>query len=124
MQNLTHGSLDVEALLPFALSGTCELRAEPQKPFLPMGLMLWDVGVLNVSAALVSTTLQLVCSFGAVPARWFATQQSFDAVMRAQRAGDAATWGHWTVAHPGQLVRLQFDGPANRVQALMWGKIP
>ena len=115
--------MNVEALLAFEYDHPQSplLVAKPQKPFQPRGLMLWDVGLLNVQAALIGTNHELLCSFGLVPARWFAVQQSFDAVMRAQNAGDAAAWGHWSVCHPGMLVRLVFDGPADRVKALMWG---
>jgi len=117
-------SFDVEALLPFRPGGEFSngwLVAETQKPFLPKGLMLWNAEGLQVSAAYVGTNLELVCGFGSVPAAWFATQQSFEAVVAAQKAGDAAGWGHWSVVHPGVLVRLQFDGPAAHVRALLWG---
>jgi len=116
--------VDVEALLPFEHESSTSLVAMPQKPFLPLGLMLWDVGLLNVKAALVGRELQLVCAFCNVPARWFNVQKSFEAVVLAQSAGDAAAWGCWTHAHPGQVVRLIFDGPCDRVQALMWGRTP
>lgn len=120
------GSFDVEALVPFERrdGNVFVLIAAPQKPFLPRGLMLWDVGLLNVSAALIGRDLQLVCAFGDVPARWFNVQKSFEAVVLAQSAGDAAGWGHWTTCYPGQLIQLRFDGPASRVQALMWGHTP
>lgn len=120
-------SWEVEALLPFEVAKGGDgavLIAQPQKPFMPRGLMLWDVGLLNVSAALVGRDLQLVCSFGNVPARWFNVQKSFDAIVLAQTVGDAAAWGYWTPCHPGQQIHLRFDGPASRVQALMWGLTP
>ncbi len=127
---LPRQSLDRESLLTFRHGGEIgkaggfgndTLIGETQRPFIPKGLMLWNVGYLQVEAALIGTDLQLVCSFGKVPAAWFATQQSFEAVVLAQRAGDAAGWGHWRTVHPGVYVRLQFDGPAAHVRALMWG---
>jgi hypothetical protein len=123
-------SFEVEALLPFRHGGELGagaylsnewLIAETQRPFFPKGLMLWNAGGLEVSAAFIGTNLELVCGFGSVPAAWFATQQSFEAVVAAQKAGAAAGWGHWTPVHPGVLVRLQFNGPAAHVRALLWG---
>jgi hypothetical protein len=35
-----------------------------------------------------------------------------------------ATAVQWGTCHPGQQIRLRFDGPASRVQALMWGRTP
>ena len=121
--------LAVEALLPFRHGGEFAGRysnewlvAETQKPFQPKGLMLWHADGLEVSAAYIGTNLELVCGFGSVPAAWFATQQSFEAVVAAQKAGKAAAaWGHWSPVHPGVLVRLQFSGPAAHVRALLWG---
>jgi hypothetical protein len=125
-------SFDVQSLLTFRVAsefyphhggeGERVLVGETQKPFMPKGLMLWNVGDLQVAAALIGTNLQLLCSFGKVPARWWSTQQSFDDVVRALAEGkEAASWGTWGTVHPGVLVRLQFDGDASAVRAVMWG---
>ena len=122
-------TLDREALLPFAVDGERTLRAEPQRPFVPRGLMLWNAAGLSVEAAIIGRDMQLVVACGKVPAQWFASSQSFEQVTKALAEGNAPGrgWGHWNPLYPGVLVRLEFDGlvagmqRSQPVQALMWG---
>jgi hypothetical protein len=99
------------------------LLATTQKPFKPLGLMLWDVGTLGVEALLTGNQPQLTVAFGKVPARWFTVSQSFEQVVAAMAEGKqpGLGWGTWDQFYPGILCRLKFDGPVRDVQALMWG---
>lgn len=115
-------TLNLQAVLPFERESERTLIARPQRPFQTRGLMLWDVGTLQLEAVLTSTTLELVCAFGPVPARWFTVAESFEQLELAVRDGkEPPGWGTWSTAHPGQIIRLHFDGPCAAVQALMWG---
>lgn len=94
----------------------------PQRSFAPKGLMLWDVGSLQLRAMTLGRDHALVSSCGLVPARWFAVQQSFADVVKALESGnEAAAWGTWKTVYPGILIQLEFDGPCDHIQALMWG---
>ncbi len=115
---------DQQALLTFerVTSDGRIFQAAPMKPFLPRGLMLWDVGTLQLEAMVIGRDDQLVVSFGRVPARWFTVAQSFEQLAESVLAGvEPPSWGTWDRLFPGVLVRLVFDGPADAVQALMWG---
>jgi hypothetical protein len=116
--------LDHQALLTFerATADGRIWQAQPMKPFQPRGLMLWDVGTLQLEAMVIGRDDQMRVSFGRVPARWFTVAQSFEQLAESVLAGvEPPSWGHWDPLYPGLLVRLVFDGPADDVQALMWG---
>lgn len=116
---------DVEGLLTFERSSTNPriFEASPQRSFKPRGLLLWDVGTLSIEAATIGRDHQLVQSWPAIPARFFATALSFEQLQQMAREGrePSGAWGSWHAAHPGMLVRLVFDGDASAVQACMWG---
>lgn len=115
---------DKQALLTFerVTSDGRMFQAEPMKPFHPRGLMLWDVGTLQLEAMTIGRDDQLVVSFGRVPARWFTVAQSFEQLCESVLQGvEPPSWGTWDPLYPGIRVRLVFDGPADGVQALMWG---
>jgi len=116
-------ALDREALLPFEVRGGWTLMASPQKPFKPRGLMLWNAAHLSVEAMVIGVTHQVVASFAKVPALWFMTSQNYEQVVAARAEGKepGQGWGSWDAVYPGMLVRLDFDGPAADVKALMWG---
>lgn len=106
------------------------LVAHPQRPFKPRGLMLWNAEHLNVEAAIIGNSEQIIASCGSVPARWFMTSQNYEQVVAALEAGNepGRGWGTWDVLRPGILCRLIFDGPvtgaassSKDVRALMWG---
>jgi hypothetical protein len=113
---------------PYA-PGTLTLTASPQRPFKPRGLMLWNVGEIEVEAALIGNQGQLVASCGRIPGQWFATSQNFEQVCEALKAGKepARGWGDWDALYPGVLVRLTFSYPVDafspHVRALMWGHV-
>jgi hypothetical protein len=117
-------ALNVEALLAFENRETMTtLESQPQKPFKPRGLMLWNAAHLNVEAMTIGRDQQLVVSFGKVPALWFMQSQTYEQVVAAHAEGKepGRGWGHWDQLYPGILVRLQFDGLVDGVRALMWG---
>jgi hypothetical protein len=98
-------------------------QAECQRIFKPKGLLLWDVGRASLQMLTIGTNSQLICSFGPLPARWFTTADSFDAVAKAVASGkQPAAWGSWDIVQPGVLVRLHFDEPVPLAQAVMWGE--
>lgn len=114
-----------EALLPFELGRghSRTFMASPQKPFKPRGLMLWDVPhALNVEATIIGNNHQLMVAFGKVPALWFAQAQTFEQVVADRAKGkEPSSWGSWDALYPGIMVRLEFDGDASGVRAVMWG---
>ena len=115
---------DRQSLLTFerATADGRILQAQPMRPFLPRGLMLWDVGTLQLEAMVIGRDDQLVVSFGRVPARWFTVAQSFEQLAASVLGGvEPPSWGEWDPLYPGLIVRLVFDGPTDGLQALMWG---
>lgn len=120
-----------EKLLPFATKEDATFlcfEASPRMPFKPTGLLLWNVSPLDeVSACYVGRDTQLTATFEPVPAAWFASAYSFEEVeKRAELGKYPATWGHWNVAEPGVIIRIEvrIKDPAtdrDRVRALMWG---
>lgn len=117
-----------EGLLAFEPSSDARmLQASPMRPFKPRGLMLWNVGEIEVEAAIIGHTHQLAASCGRIPGQWFATSQSFEQVCEALKTGKepARGWGDWDALYPGVLVRLIFSYPVDafspHVRALMWG---
>ncbi len=128
---LLHYGEPSEALCPFEHYDDRRpdvLRAHVQRPFRPVGLMLWDLPHGALVWPIVGSGLELVVAFGAVPARWFASCESFEAVAKMLDQGkQPPSWGRWNVVTPGQFIELRFtlsDGkPVNvfQSQALMWG---
>lgn len=116
-------ALSAQGLLTFEPESEYTLTATPQKPFKPLGLMLWDVGTLSVQAMVIGRQPQLSVSFGLVPARWFTVSQSFEQVVASFAEGKqpGQGWGTWDAMYPGILCRLSFNGPVGFAQALMWG---
>jgi len=127
------GGGDDEALLPFDFEpkrNPSMLIARVQRPFTPKGLMLWNVDGLDIEAILLGRDLQLVCSFGRIPAAWFAVSQSFEQVVQSFADGKdpGKGWGRWSTAWPGGEIQLRFDNVpggilADNVRALMWGHV-
>jgi hypothetical protein len=121
----TQPRLDQQALLTFErMHGDGRvLEASPMKQFLPRGLMLWDVGTLQLEAIVLGGRPdQLTVSWGRVPARWFTVAQSFEQLAESVLKGvEPPSWGNWDPLYPGVRLRLVFDGPADGVQALVWG---
>lgn len=122
---------DEETLLPFEAGGTRKLPnhiliAETHRVFKPRGLMIWNAGELQVQAVYLGRNVEVLCSFGKVPAAWWESARTFEAVvsMLANGQQPGAAWGTWSQIYPGQQVRLEFDGPAAHVRALMWGHSP
>lgn len=115
----------LEGLLTFEPNGPTTLLANAQRVFRPQGLMLWGVKDHNVESALIGRNLELVASFGLVPAAWFAVSANYDQVVRSFAEGKdpGRGWGSWSTVYPGQQVRLIFDRDARDVRALMWGHI-
>lgn len=132
---LLHGHEPSEALCPFVArrgDDPCVLSAEPQRPFKPLGLMLWGVGDGVCVQPFVGTDYQLIASFGSLPARWFTTAQSFAEIVKMLDEGkQPPSWGQWKTVTPGVRISLRFldqDGAPLVVvpttQALMWGVVP
>lgn len=121
--------LSDESLLLFERDGRygrTTLLANVQRYFKPRGLMLWDVGTLQLSATLIGNVDGVVlASYGMLPARWFTVAQSFEQVRTAMTEGKepATGWGDWNCMYPGIQVRLIFDGDCSAVQAVMWGHV-
>ena len=112
-----------QGLLVFVRTAPNQIEAHCQRVFKPRGLLLWDVGRLSLDLLLIGNDLQLMCSFGPLPARWFTTADSFDAIAKSVADGkEPPAWGDWSAVLPGVLVRLRFDGPAPNAQAVMWGE--
>lgn len=111
-----------EALCLFSLDRPDLLQAQPQRPFLPSGLILWDVPDSVKVMAMIGTSPQLVVTYEYIPARWFSHYRSFAEILRSRADGfETAGWGTWDAVSPGVLMRLMFSEPVPNVQALMWG---
>jgi hypothetical protein len=130
-----HRDEPAETLCGFHHEGGGTFAAQPMRPFLPCGLMLWNVPDGAIVQHFVGCDLQLQVAHSpqlAVPARWFTIAQSFaDVVAQMDEGKHAAHWGTWSPVHPGVFVRLRFmhrDGTqlanelAEKLELLMWGQ--
>jgi len=130
-----HAGEPCETLCGFHHEGAGVFMAMPMRPFLPRGLMLWNVPEGAIVQHFVGTDLQLQVSYSthlAVPARWFTIAQSFADVVKQMDEGKAAAhWGTWSPVAPGVMIRLRFmnrDGSemvpeqVDKLELLMWGE--
>jgi len=121
----------VEALCPFEwVEGGYTLQACLQRPFQPKGLMLWDVPPHTQLLIFIGTNVELIASFGPIPARWFSAWESFQQVAAKIDQGlEPPAWGKFDFVHPGVMIRLRFDGFGTsrppegyeKIEAVMWG---
>lgn len=117
-------------LLGFEWKGELGFVASVQRPFQPRGLAIWGAppGAV-VQQALVGNDLQLVASFGDVPARFFAMGDSYEQIAKLLDQGkEPPAWCDWDVAHPGMFIRVRLCASGKSQVALyegielaMWG---
>jgi hypothetical protein len=82
--------------------------ASPDRPFIPHGLAIWNTPPGSVVAcALIASNLQITCSWGPVPARFFAFGDSYEQIAKKLDEGcEPPTWCDWDPIQPGANVRL------------------
>lgn len=118
----------VRSLLPFErmkVDGVKTFEAEPFETFKPEGLMIWGASYYaTVRHILIGAVPQLVAGIAPIPARWFASSQSYEQVWRAHREGkDPPGWGDFSIVYHGMTVKIEIeDSSFDGVQLLMWGK--
>lgn len=93
--------------------------------------MLWDVPEGTQLMIFVGTNLELIASYGPLPARWFAAWESFQQVAAKLDEGfEPPGWGTFSKVQPGVMIRLSFQKPDGslqaymdfeKIEALMWG---
>src|SRR5512138_1430869 len=92
-----------------------EFIAEPFRAFRPMGLLIWNVPEQSTIRCEITSNVEIVSSFDAVPARWFASAKSFEQLAESLQDGkEPPTWCDWHVVCPGQWVRLQLRDSQNQ----------
>lgn len=104
------GNKERRCMLPIEYAGGGMWRGQPQRPYRPLGLAIWNAPHgTNVAQCLIGANLQLVCAFGAVPARFFAQCESYaDIGKQIDRGEDPPpAWCSWDPIEPGQYLRLQ-----------------
>jgi hypothetical protein len=111
-------------------------QAEPQMTFRPAGLMMWGVppGAF-IEMLLIGPVPQLIAAVGPIPAEWFTTWDSYDAVFKAHQEGkDPPGWGDFQIMSPGMYFRVEMMIPdqlkgqlnpdwASDVRLLCWGHL-
>lgn len=118
-----------EALCAFEHNGGFFL-ANVQRPFKPLGLMIWGaLSGATLEAAYIGNQFQLLVSMGKFPAAWFAQSQSFEQIFeRAKEGLVPAGFGDWDTCEVGCMIRVIIEstsgerlGPQDGVQIGMWG---
>jgi hypothetical protein len=115
-------------LLPFDSASGGVYQAQAQRPFVPRGLAVWGAppGAM-LAFATCGQQLQLVASLGSVPARFFASGDSYEQIAKQLDAGaEPPAWCDWDPVEPGVYIRLTFtelDGKPlqTAVELAMWG---
>ena len=119
-----------EALLPFGYEGNGRWSAAPMRPFRPRGLLIWGAqhGDL-VRQIVIGPDNQVMVSFDALPARWFAQADSYEQIAKHFAEGkEPPAWGTWDTIQVGMRAFIQFEnressrdpGPAS-IELVMWG---
>lgn len=118
----------VQAMLPFRYCYSA-FEAEPQRPFRPKGLVIWDAPKgAEFRQAIIGNRIQLVASCGGIPARFFAYGDSYEQIVAKLDAGlQPPAWGTWDTVQVGHRVVIEITldgnpiGPENGVSLAMWG---
>lgn len=104
--------------------------SEPQRPFKPVGLMIWGAPAgAKVEHAIVGSNLQLVVSLAPVPCEWFSTAKNYEQVAAMLDEGkDLPQWADWDHVIPGQRFTLTIRsadgrdlGPKDGIELVAWG---
>jgi hypothetical protein len=103
---------------------------DPQEPFRPSGLAIWGAPArATVTQCLIGPQLQLVCAFGAVPAKFFAQADSYAQLAKLVELGkEPPAWCAWDPIAPGVRLRLELKasnglllGPGDGIECCCWG---
>jgi hypothetical protein len=83
---------------------------EPQRMFLPRGLAVWGAPAgAMVAASTIGMQLQIVCSYGPVPVRFFSLGDSYEQIAIKLDAGaEPPAWCDWDPITPGHAARFEF----------------
>lgn len=116
----------VRALLGFKREGMTSFVGEPLRPFKPRGLLLWgELRGVGLTMAVHNYHHLVKVSFEPVPARFFATGDSYEQIAKKMDAGaEPPAWVDWNAVAPGEYIRLYFDGLSSAlasVELCMWG---
>lgn len=118
------------ATLPFRESKERVFIAAPQRPFKPLGFIIWGAPPLATVEIQSGVHLQASASADNIPAKWFASGRNFEQVKKVLDEGiDIPTWCNWDIVRPGIVIRalVRTDGGAliggkAGVELCMWGE--
>lgn len=106
--------------------GSRQLHADPQLPFLPLGLFLWGITPETmITGVSVGNLSEVVLGFGDLPGSWFASPRAFEDLASAARQGqlvqrvEELQLFQMSELQPGQLLSLRLTGPCTG--ACFWG---
>jgi hypothetical protein len=121
----------MRALLPFVWSDGA-FYGRPQRPFRPKGLIIWNAPPLATVYAFVGCTVEGVVAYGGIPAKWFASGESYQQIRAKLESGiEVPDWMTWDTCQPGIDIRIEvrdgFDshrmlGPGDGIELLQWGE--
>lgn len=110
-----------QSLCPFTYHAGVWL-AQPQRPFRPRGLMIWDAPPKSSVQIMIGCDLQLVVDVGPLPTRWFSSFQSFEQIAKAiDEQKEPPAWGTWRAVEPGMRIMLRIEPASEDLQLVMWG---
>lgn len=110
-----------------------EFIGQPQRPFRPMGLIIWGAPEFAVvSHAVIGCDLQVLSSWAPVPTKFFSMGKSYEEVAKLLQEGiEPPAWCDWKTIIVGEQVRLILSqktpeshtmlGPSNGIELVMWG---
>jgi hypothetical protein len=121
----------MRALLPFVWSDGA-FYGRPQRPFRPKGLIIWGAPRGATVYAWIGCTVEGVVAYAGIPAKWFASGESYEQIRQKLEAGiEVPDWMTWDTVPPGIDVRIEVRdaadsarmlGPADGIELLQWGE--
>ena len=121
----------MRALLPFVWSDGA-FYGRPQRPFRPKGLIIWGAPRGSTVYAFIGCNVEGVVSYSGIPAKWFASGESYQQIRAKLEAGiEVPDWMTWDTCDVGIDIRIELRdaadsartlGPADGIELLQWGE--